>query len=289
MNIYKALDCIKDEEDITIYKHLHTEPEPEHLHDFYELVYIFEGKGTHTVNGVSKSVSIGDILFLSFNDTHSFVPDGSMGVLNCLLKPSFIDTQLQNSRDFMDVLALNAFHEFKEFTNHFTFVCSFSGKNFIDVERLFENMLQEFTEKECGYKIVLRGYIDTLLVLIFRQIKYLYYHPTVQKENMKISPQILDHIEKNYNKKISLMDLAGQSYYNPSYFSTLFKDSFGVTLSEYINQKRIFMAIKYLEETDVSVEKIRCMVGFKNKNQFYKKFFEATGYTPNNYRKFKLQ
>ena len=46
--------------------------ERKHLHDCIEIVYILSGSGEHVVDGVSHTVGEGSIVFINYNQTHSF-------------------------------------------------------------------------------------------------------------------------------------------------------------------------------------------------------------------------
>ncbi len=283
LNHFDARGWINSDENITINKHVHYEIEKEHIHDFIEISYVFSGEGYQCVNGVTRHVQRGDCLFLNFSDVHSFYPIGSIGIINCLVNPAFISSELVDSENALDILTLTSFKDFSGYAEDFTSIFTFAGHEILDVEALLDNMLQEYEQKECGYKVAIKGYFDVLLTKIFRIQKRLS-NLDIQNEVMKIAPQVLEYIEKNYNKKISLSELAEQSFYNPTYFSTVFKTCFGITLTDYITEKRITSAFKYLNDSNLTIERISRLVGFKNKNQFYKKFKEHTGQTPTEYR-----
>ncbi len=284
MRQFDSEKWIDSKANISLTKNIHTTYEMEHTHDFIEIAYIFCGEGYQSINGATKHVSKGDVLFINFREVHTFYPKGQLGVLNILVNPEFINTQLHCCKDALDILTLTSFNDFSDLKDDMISIFSFSGKDFMLVDTLFENMYMEFCQKPTGYITTLKGYLDIILVLILRKIKDMSENINIHNEISKITPQVLEYIEKNYNKKISLEELAERNFYNPSYFSTIFKSCYGMTLTEYINNKRIVMAIKYLVETNLSAEKISRLVGFHNKNQFYKKFLNVTGKTPNAYR-----
>lgn len=45
---------------------------PVHTHDFYEIVFIGRGKGTHCINGRQQILSDGSMVFIRPEDVHSF-------------------------------------------------------------------------------------------------------------------------------------------------------------------------------------------------------------------------
>ena len=77
-------DNIRKEENVKVYRNLHTCPEPEHTHEFIEIAYIYSGFGYHKINDKKYFVQRGDLLIMGFDDVHSFEPDGGMGVPNRL-------------------------------------------------------------------------------------------------------------------------------------------------------------------------------------------------------------
>lgn len=103
-------------------------------------------------------------------------------------------------------------------------------------------------------------------------------------KNKCCMPHILNYIQTNYHRKIYLNELAKIGKYNTSYFSVVFKESTGLTLTDYIKIIRISHAKKMLLETNYSVEKISSTVGYPEKKQFYRLFKDIVGLTPSQYR-----
>lgn len=283
MNQYKSQNFIDKDENIAIRKHLSNKNEKEHTHDFIEMEYIWCGSGYQVINGISYYVERGDLLFFNFGDKHSYSTSHEIGILDVLINPHFLSDELVNSENAFDILTLTSFKDFSGITNHMLPKIKFLGKDLIEIEALLEFMQNEFLEKNPGYMPVLKSYVNILLMKVFRVIKKsdsinLYCHFN------KIAPEVLKYIEDNYDKKISLKELAKISFYNPSYFSTVFKECFGKTLTKYIHEKRMNTAIKMINETSYNIDEISSRLGYSNKKQFYKLFKEFTGLTPNAYR-----
>ncbi|MEC0371796.1 response regulator [Paenibacillus chibensis] len=101
-------------------------------------------------------------------------------------------------------------------------------------------------------------------------------HPEVNK--------IMDYIEQNYDKDITLKSLARYVMMGENYVSALFKKKTGETLIHYLHRTRVEKAIEYLTTTDLPVNRICQNVGFMNDNYFIKIFKRMTGVTPSQYR-----
>ena len=86
-----------------------------------------------------------------------------------------------------------------------------------------------------------------------------------------------------------MSDLAKKCFYNPSYFSRVFKEKFGVTFVEYVTVKRLDHAVKLLEENNLTLDEISRRAGFADKNSFYYAFSHYLGAKPSQYRSKKVK
>ncbi len=274
-------DYINPQENINIIKAYCVDDYPSHMHEFVELVYIQSGEGRHCINDITYEVAKGDLLFINFRQVHSFFVDSAMEYVNILLKPEFMSRELINSENIFEIFSLSIFDEFKGLPIR-PFV-SFRGRDMLEIETVIEHMLREFAGKKVGYKSVLNGYMQVLFARMIREMKKNDEQDMMQYLN-KITPELLTYINDNFNKRITLKELAARSFYNPSYFSRVFKECFGKSLTAYIQEKRITESARMLSETDKTVEEICAAVGYTDKKQFYKVFKENIGKTPNAYR-----
>jgi two-component system response regulator YesN len=94
----------------------------------------------------------------------------------------------------------------------------------------------------------------------------------------------IEYIRNNYNKKISLAMLSEDLYLHPTYLSNLFKKQTGQTVVDYINNYRIKIAKKLLQDNKNKVFWVSEQVGFVNQRYFSQIFKKNTGYTPVEYK-----
>ena len=73
-------------------------------------------------------------------------------------------------------------------------------------------------------------------------------------------------------------------HFNSAYISTLFSNSTGVTLTNYINQVRIQNAVRLLTGTDEKIGSIAKKTGFESRSYFCTVFKNITGKSPSEYR-----
>ncbi|MGI5893968.1 MAG: AraC family transcriptional regulator [Candidatus Merdivicinus sp.] len=281
MLIYHAADLLDPAENITIQHNQTDLPEPIHTHDFIELVYIAEGYGVQQVGNREYQVQRGSLLFLNCGELHAFVPKGTLEYYNILLKPEFMGLELVEQTDAFSLLSLTAFEEFRGADCDQTAFCSFEGESLRDVESMVHLMNREFCAKLPGYRTILRGCLSTLLAQLFRRMAI----PEIAPDRRKsLPPEILAYIEEHCCEHLTLSELASRCFYHPSYFSRIFKEAVGISLTEFIGQKRMKRAAELLTGTQLSIEEIACTAGYADKGQFYRQFKLFSGMTPRSYR-----
>lgn len=97
--------------------------------------------------------------------------------------------------------------------------------------------------------------------------------------------KVLDYIEANIEKTISLEDMANVVSIHPNYFSDLFLSFMGERPISYLINKRIKRAQFLLATSNHLIKQIAIMAGFKDIDYFYRVFKKKTGMTPAKYRK----
>lgn len=94
-----------------------------------------------------------------------------------------------------------------------------------------------------------------------------------------------DYINKNFDKKIYLNDVAEYVGFSPYYFSRLFKKSTGMNLSEYINRFRIEKSKELMSDFDLSLKEVSEKVGYEDFSYFSTVFQKYEDCLPSKYRK----
>lgn len=95
---------------------------------------------------------------------------------------------------------------------------------------------------------------------------------------------ITEYVQLNYNKDISLMDLAEKLYLSNTYLSRYIKRQFHMTFIEYVNSVRLDHAVVQLLYSDQSLVHIAMENGFASSAAFNKVFKEKYQMSPTEYR-----
>ena len=95
---------------------------------------------------------------------------------------------------------------------------------------------------------------------------------------------VINYIRNNYNKDLSLDEMAEQANLSPKYFCRVFKDITGRSPIEYLNWFRINRACSRLRESSDKLNSIALDCGFNDFSYFIKIFKKYRKMTPLKYR-----
>ncbi len=99
----------------------------------------------------------------------------------------------------------------------------------------------------------------------------------------------IDYICENLHTRITIKELAKRVKLEQSYLSKLFKKEVGVTISEYIQEKKIETAQNMLIYSEFTPAEISSILAFPNQSYFTEVFKKWTGMTPKQYQALNLR
>lgn len=124
---------------------------------------------------------------------------------------------------------------------------------------------------------------DTLDDLLASSLKHLAEISESKKYSSHIV-EILNIINKEYQKELTLKEVSERLYLNNVYLGQIIKRETGASFAELLNRKRIKKAQQLLITSDTSIEEICFQVGYTNIGYFYKIFKRFCGESPKSYR-----
>ena len=136
---------------------------------------------------------------------------------------------------------------------------------------------------------VSKNTIDEIQLELINMIKFM--QTKLENTQESISPviiKLLDHIDQNYHRDLNLKEISDRLNINSIYLGQLFQKEIGILFSDYINNFRINKAKDLLANTSLKASEIGELIGYSNKNYFYRRFKCIVGITPSEWRKLNI-
>lgn len=128
---------------------------------------------------------------------------------------------------------------------------------------------------------------DTENVEAFEEEKQDKLKEEVIQDNVRIraiTGEILEYIQQNYQRDISLQDISGALGYSEAYFCKIFRQCFAKSFTGFLTEYRIQMAKSLLADMKINIKDISMQVGIRDSNYFARIFKRYVGSTPSEYR-----
>jgi len=253
---------------------------PNHLHDWYEVVYIYSGKGTFFIDQTFYDAQSDHIFLIPGNTIHHSFPDSDNPKTATALffHPSFV-----HSSPLGDAFSyLRCFEQAKR-QKSFRLTADESTRQ--SLQQLINLIHEELNAKQQGYRHAVQLYVQQLLLLLNRAIM-----PAAPEcPSFAFGPPwmatVLAHIDEHPGAPLHMSTLAKQAAVTPAHFSRVFKSLTGLTVTEYVTTKRIIRSKELLSETNATIAEIAEQCGFESLPHFHRTFKRMTGLTPSRFKK----
>jgi AraC-like DNA-binding protein len=256
---------------------------PWHFHNEFEMAYIVRSTGKRFVGDAIENFGPGDFAFYGstlphfhHSDEKYYKEDPEQKVNAFILQfpvDYFSETQLR-SPEFFGVYRL--------LSN------SSRGLKFpIDTKETVSLMLEKmYAEKGLKRYILLIELLNFLGRTDFSPIASPSYANAMNNNMDDRMVKVYEFSTQNYNRKISIYEVASIAGMNTTAFCRYFKKKAGKTFAEFINELRISYACKLLRHGNQTVEFICFESGFNNISNFNRQFNTRIGKSPSAYRKY---
>lgn len=136
-----------------------------------------------------------------------------------------------------------------------------------------------------GREIAIQGAFLELIAAFYHNNKLVTNNPNKKIRHNSRSMAILDYVDNNFTKKLTVPEMANHFCVNEDYFYRLFKSYTGQTPITFIHQLRIRYAKQLLRNTYMTISEISYQVGFSSSSYFTRLFSKYTSESPTSYRK----
>lgn len=155
------------------------------------------------------------------------------------------------------------------------------------IDCCIDAIVQEWQEKQPGYRVMIRAELLKLLGLIYRCCekadRFSHTSPHLWRSYHALLP-VIDHINSNLQQSLSLKEAAAMAHMSESHFAAEFRKITQSSFSKYILEKRLQQACALLATTPLAVTEIALQCGFNTISYFNRAFKGRFGLSPGEYR-----
>lgn len=179
----------------------------------------------------------------------------------------------------IDLIGEDGFQQLHQGMLHFP-------KEILDTLKVqFDEMLTEYERHSPYSQLILKGMLIRLILTIYENKKDIIDNTIkIYAFDSRIHDAIL-YIEGHYADDLTLQGLARVVSLSPAYFSKLFHQITGSSLSAYLTMTRLQHAQILLATTDLSITEIASQCGFSNANYLCNVFKNKIHMSPTEYKK----
>lgn len=265
-------ECITDYEFGTFSWHWHSE---------IEMTLVEDGEMIYQVNGADFHLKEGDVMFGNANTLHSghmiegkdchywsitFDPKIVYGFEKSLIQTKYVD------------LVVNG-HEFSALW--------FDGSEewHRDIKEKMWRVIELDLERPDFYEMEVQMLLSEIwLVLLRHQGAFHQEMESLNPKELARLKTILGFIHENYDKKITLTDIADSVHICKSECCRFFKKHMNESLFEYLLRYRIEQSILYLQNPEYNITDAAFNCGFADAGYYSRIFRKYTGYCPRDYK-----
>ena len=252
---------------------------PIHFHDDMEVVYVLDGSITLRNGYYTYNLKQGDVYILNDREMHSFESTGEDNMVMMLqMDLSYFSRYYDNLKN-----------------NFFVTEMEDDSDESLDILRgILARIMMEVLQKGYGYEHKVIESTHNLIACLMSDFRYFVmedgkFKNEVKNKGNKILAgrlnRITDYMYDNYNRKLTLSEIAEREHLSVYYLSHVIKESTGLSFQDLLSYIRVEESEKLLLGTNKKIGTIAEETGFSAVRYYIKHFEHWFGMHPLEYRK----
>ncbi len=247
---------------------------PYHRHNDYEIYLFIEGNTKLYIEQSCYQMKSGDLAIISPDKLHRSIVSSIDNKYERVVM--YVSQNQLNMLSSSETDLSECFNASREFGHEIIHLSKFDMVRYISyVDNVIKNNKRE------GYGDDLYALVSMYKLLLFLNSQYRkgqsrHYPEDIMPELVK---GVMEYVESNLTESITLGDISGHLHFNSNYISNVFKKNTGMTIRDYIIDKRIEFA-KALLMQGHNVTYACAQSGFSDYANFIRTFTSRVGMSP---------
>jgi AraC-like DNA-binding protein len=250
-----------------------------HRHDnFFEILFLISGHGTHTIDFHQHQIKPYSIFFLSPGQIHELDLSPDVRGFIFLFTADFYHF---NKTDTNKLYELPYFFQESMASPLIYLVDEDERQSMLS---LFKNAVEENLKNETDKIEIIRAYLD--IILIFCKRKFTNTHQIDEKlqKGRLLVRKFKQLIEEKSIQNISIKQYADLLNISPSHLSEVVKSVTGRTSTDLVNDRLLLEIKRLLKYSDLTITEIAYKLNFSDQSYFAKYVKKMTEYSPKQLR-----
>lgn len=251
-----------------------------HLHpDCYEIYYCMDGTHHLVVEDAVFTLTGGSFALIRPNTYHYTVYEPRLPkqyVVFVFTQPSANATKAKSRAALPGDRFLSDTLQYFETHTHFI------GQDPGPCRKILSSLHEEIIGNNAGRNLMIDALYQQYILSVLRCMTEMNAGATVSApplSNMNMAVMITKYMHKNYNKNITVQDVADEFFISSRHVNRVFEGYFGQSFKKTLNIYRLNYAKNYLYDTDYSIEKVSQLVGLASPKVLYQLFKDVEGIT----------
>ncbi|MDQ0061040.1 helix-turn-helix transcriptional regulator [Paenibacillus harenae] len=252
---------------------------PYHTHFHYEIYYFHSGKANYLINDRIYVLEPGDLLLMHGMTLHCANVDPSE-----LYHRSTLHFDPYYFKQFIQPpFAADLLAPFQKLQN---VRLQLKGEDKLEVESVFAKLVQFHNESSAyAFQRFQALFLEFMIIInehCKQPLQAIAAFPSPKEHHVQ---SIISYVEKHYADDVTLNAIQAELHLSKYYLAKTFKEVTGMTIFQFLMQRRIYQAKIELIEGKQPITDIGYEVGFKHPSHFSRAFKLQMSLTPEQYRK----
>ena len=261
---------------------------PPHRHHYFELLYILDGTGIHSINSNQYPYGQGNLFLLTPEDTHSFRTTSETRCCIIDFTKGLFARRHRNQTDRAEITEFFVsmeyiFHNHQNLEGHI----AMNPQETTLTDILIMQLVREKEQSRIYSGIIIQNIVFLLLNIIARLLQENVAGELKNTGAKNIIHEITTYIQQNIYQKglLKIESLATHFHKTPDHLNRYFKQQTGLTLKTYIGRYKLRLVETRLRYSGMNISEIADEMGYTDESHLNKVLKTAYGKTAKEYRK----